>query len=277
MNATTLSLQSDTRPEAMADVPGICELPLTRAVVQYRDLHEIDIPGGRIQDIGLALVLEGRFASSAEVLGGTAALDSDVQKASYSIGREIGASFAPTQEFFDIDALIRGIEDALADADMAIPLDSLLVARARVGEAVQESSMAAQQQLIETNGATGEAFLAENATKEGIIVTESGLQYEVLTQGDGPQPTAESRVRVHYRGTLIDGTEFDSSYARDEPTEFGVNGVIPGFGEGLQLMAAGSHYRFFIPANIAYGLQAAGSVIGSNSTLIFEVELQEIL
>jgi FKBP-type peptidyl-prolyl cis-trans isomerase len=220
---------------------------------------------------------EGRFASSAEVLGGTAALDSDVQKASYSIGREIGASFAPTQEFFDLDALIRGIEDALADADMAIPMDSLLVARARVGETVQESSMAAQQQLIETNGATGEAFLAENATKEGIIVTESGLQYEVLTQGDGPQPTAESRVRVHYRGTLIDGTEFDSSYARDEPTEFGVNGVIPGFGEGLQLMAAGSHYRFFIPANIAYGLQAAGSVIGPNSTLIFEVELQEIL
>jgi len=209
--------------------------------------------------------------------GGTAALDSDVQKASYSIGREIGGNFAPNQEFFDLDALMRGIEDALADADMALPEDSLVAARQRVGEAVQEASMAAQQELIETNAAAGDAFLAVNATKDGIMVTESGLQYEVLTQGDGPQPTADSRVRVHYRGSLLDGTEFDSSYERDEPTEFGVNGVIPGFGEGLQLMSAGSHYRFFIPANIAYGLQAAGSVIGPNSTLIFEVELQEIL
>ena len=209
--------------------------------------------------------------------GGTAALDSDVQKASYSIGREIGGNFAPNQEFFDLDALMRGIEDALADADMALPEDSLVAARQRVGEAVQEASMAAQQELIETNAAAGDAFLAVNATKDGIMVTESGLQYEVLTQGDGPQPTADSRVRVHYRGSLLDGTEFDSSYERDEPTEFGVNGVIPGFGEGLQLMSAGSHYRFFIPANIAYGLQAAGSVIGPISTLIFEVELQEIL
>ena len=208
---------------------------------------------------------------------GTAALDSDVQKASYSIGREIGGNFAPNPEFFDLDALMRGIGDALADADMALPADSLVAARQRVGQAVQEVSMAAQQELIETNAAAGEAFLAENATKDGIMVTESGLQYEVLTQGDGPQPTADSRVRVHYRGSLLDGTEFDSSYARDEPTEFGVNGVIPGFGEGLQLMSIGSHYRFFIPANIAYGLQAAGSIIGPNSTLIFEVELQEIL
>ena len=209
--------------------------------------------------------------------GGTAALDNDIQKASYSIGREIGTNFAPNKEFFDLDALMRGIEDALADADMALPEDSLVAARQRVGQAVQEASMAAQQQLMDANAAAGEAFLAENAAKEGIMVTESGLQYEVLTQGDGPRPTAESRVKVHYRGTLIDGTEFDSSYERGEPTDFGVNGVIPGFGEGLQLMPVGSHYRLFIPANIGYGLQAAGSVIGPNSTLIFEVELHEIL
>ena len=137
--------------------------------------------------------------------------------------------------------------------------------------------MAAQQKAMEENAAEGEAFLAENAAKEGMMITDSGLQYEILTQGDGPTPTAESRVKVHYRGTLLDGTEFDSSYERGEPTDFGMNGVIPGFGEGLQLMPVGSHYRFFIPANIAYGMQAAGSIIGPNSTLIFEVELQEIL
>ena len=209
--------------------------------------------------------------------GGTASLDTDVQKASYSIGLEIGTNFRPSQDFFDLDALMRGIEDALAESEPALPADSLGAARQRVGQQVQQASLATQQQLMETNLAEGEAFLAENAAKEGIMTTDSGLQYEVLTQGDGERPTAESRVKVHYRGTLIDGTEFDSSYERGEPTDFGVNGVIAGFGEGLQMMPVGSHYRFFIPANIAYGQQAAGSIIGPNSTLIFEVELQEIL
>ena len=209
--------------------------------------------------------------------GGTAALDTDVQKASYSIGREFGTNFVASKEFIHLGALMRGIEDALAEADMAINVDSILTARQRVGQLVQQATMAAQQALLDKNAAEGEAFLAENAAKEGIMTTDSGLQYEILTQGDGPQPTATSRVKVHYRGTLIDGTEFDSSYERGEPTDFGVGGVIAGFGEGLQLMPVGSHYRFFIPAGIAYGMQAAGSVIGPNSTLIFEVELHEIL
>jgi len=209
--------------------------------------------------------------------GGTAALDTDVQKASYAIGREIGTNFTPNKDFFDLDALMRGIADALAEADMAIEADSLVAAKQRVGQLVQQATMAAQQALLDKNAAEGEAFLAENATKEGIMTTDSGLQYEILTQGDGPQPTATSRVKVHYRGTLIDGTEFDSSYQHGEPTDFGVGSVIAGFGEGLQLMPVGSHYRFFIPAGIAYGMQAAGSIIGPNSTLIFEVELQEIL
>ncbi len=209
--------------------------------------------------------------------GGTASLDTDIQKASYAIGTEIGTNFEPSKEFFDLAAVVRGIEDALAGKEMAVSADSLAVARQRVGQLVQQAQVAAQQEIMDTNAAEGEAFLAENATKEGVIVTDSGLQYEILTQGDGPQPTAESRVKVHYRGSLIDGTEFDSSYERGEPTDFGVNGVIAGFGEGLQLMPVGSHYRFFIPSNIAYGMQAAGSIIGPNATLIFEVELKEIL
>ena len=209
--------------------------------------------------------------------GGTASLDTDVQKASYSIGVEIGTNFRPNKEFFDLDAVMRGIEDAMAERDLALPADSLQAVRQRVGQQVQQAQLAAQQELMDKNLAEGEAFLTENATKDGITITDSGLQYEILTQGDGPQPGADSRVKVHYRGTLIDGTEFDSSYERGEPTDFGVDGVIAGFGEGLQLMPVGSHYRFFIPANIAYGQQAAGSIIGPNSTLIFEVELQEIL
>ncbi len=209
--------------------------------------------------------------------GGTASLDSDVQRASYGIGFEIGTNFQPNKEYFDLDALVQGIEEALEERELALPADSLAAARQRVGQEVQQAQMATQQELMENNLTEGEAFLAENATKEGITVTESGLQYEILTQGDGPRPTATSRVKVHYRGTLIDGQEFDSSYERGEPSEFGVNGVIQGFGEGLELMPVGSHYRFYIPAHIAYGQQAAGSIIGPNSTLIFEVELQEIL
>ena len=209
--------------------------------------------------------------------GGTASLDTDVQKASYAIGIEIGTNFRPTQDYFDLDALMRGIEDALAERELALPADSLQVARRRVGQQVEQTQITAQQELMDKNLAEGEAFLTENATKEGIITTDSGLQYEILTQGDGPRPDADSRVKVHYRGTLIDGTEFDSSYERGDPSEFGVNRLIPGFSEGLQLMPVGSHYRLFIPADIGYGQQAAGSIIGPNSTLIFEVELQEIL
>ena len=209
--------------------------------------------------------------------GGTASLDTDVQKASYGIGIEIGTNFRPAQDYFDLDALIQGIEDALAERELALPADSLQVARQRVGQQVQQTQITAQQELTDKNLAEGEAFLTENATKEGIITTDSGLQYEILTQGDGPRPDADSQVKVHYRGTLIDGTEFDSSYERGDPSEFGVNRLIPGFSEGLQLMPVGSHYRLFIPADIGYGQQAAGSSIGPNSTLIFEVELQEIL
>jgi FKBP-type peptidyl-prolyl cis-trans isomerase len=119
--------------------------------------------------------------------------------------------------------------------------------------------------------------MATNATKEGVETTDSGLQYEVLRQGDGARPGAADRVSIHYRGTLIDGTEFDSSYERGEPAVFGVGGVIGGFSEGLQLMTVGSHYRLVIPSDIGYGVQGAGASIGPNATLVFEIELLDIL
>lgn len=123
------------------------------------------------------------------------------------------------------------------------------------------------------NKAAGEAFLAENAKKEGIITTASGLQYEVLTEGTGPSPTATTSVTVHYKGTTLDGNEFDSSYSRNAPATFPLNRVIAGWTEGLQLMNVGAKYRFFIPSDLAYGKRGAGRDIGPNSTLIFEVEL----
>lgn len=122
----------------------------------------------------------------------------------------------------------------------------------------------------------GEKFLAENAKRQGVITTPSGLQYEVLVQGNGPKPTATSTVKVHYKGTLIDGTVFDSSYDRGQPISFPLNGVIQGWTEGLQLMPVGSKYRFYIPYNLAYGERGAGQVIGPFETLIFEVELLAI-
>ena len=133
-----------------------------------------------------------------------------------------------------------------------------------------------QKAMAEKNLAAGEKFLAENAKKEGVKTTSSGLQYKVVKEGTGPQPKAGDTVTVDYRGTLIDGTEFDSSYKRGHPATFPVNGVIPGWTEALQLMKVGSKYQLFIPSKLAYGERAAGPELPANSTLIFEVELKGV-
>ena len=148
----------------------------------------------------------------------------------------------------------------------------------RFVQRVEEEERTRMAEVGVENAEEGTAFLAANAAAEGVTVTDSGLQYEILEEATGPKPESTSQVRVHYRGTLIDGTEFDSSYSREEPATFGVQGVIPGFGEGLQLMSVGSKYRFFIPSDLGYGAGGSpGSSIGPNATLIFELELLEIL
>ena len=152
----------------------------------------------------------------------------------------------------------------------------LLLSILLMGLLVSCTDFEAQEKLAESNRQQGEAFLGANGEKEGVTVRPSGLQYKVLRQGSGPKPTLSDRVTVHYRGTLIDGTEFDSSYARGEPASFAVAGVIPGWTEGLQLMSVGSHYCFFVPSDLAYGQKGAGDKIGPNVTLTFEVELLEI-
>lgn len=172
------------------------------------------------------------------------------------------------QAQFNPDKILTGFDDAVADNAAAVPAASAETVLA----AYQQEMQAAQQKAAAANLEAGKAYLAETAEKEGVTATESGLLYEVLKPGDGPQPAATDTVRVHYTGTLIDGTVFDSSEQRGEPISFQLNGVIPGWTEGLQLMPAGARYRFHIPPALGYGPRPAGK-IPPNSVLVFEVEL----
>ena len=205
-----------------------------------------------------------------------ATLDTNDQKASYGIGYQLGGQLTPAQSHLDLDALLMGIRDGMEGSEPTLAVTDIQVAMNAMNTAVQEEETTRRTAEAEKNASEGASFLAENAQKEGVQVTESGLQYEVLRDGDGASPTEDDRVSIHYRGTLIDGTEFDSSYGGN-PASFAVGGVIDGFSEGLQLMTVGSQYRFVIPAEMGYGSQGSGRDIGPNATLIFEVELLEIL
>lgn len=195
-------------------------------------------------------------------------------KVSYGIGRQLGEQLAANP--FDglvIEAVQEGVADAFGGKASQVDEQALGEAFQIIAAQIQEKQAEQAKELSKE----GEAFLAENAKKDGVVVTESGLQYEVITQGTGEKPTAASTVRTHYHGQLIDGTVFDSSVQRGEPAEFPVNGVIAGWTEALQLMPVGSKYKLTIPYNLAYGERGAGGAIGPYSTLVFEVELLEIV
>jgi len=208
------------------------------------------------------------------------ALESLTQKSSYVIGTDIGGRFSSQGLEIDLDALSAGIGDAVAGNEPRLTEDEAKEALQAFVEQ-QQSKMAERQQsaqadrdrMAEQNRMEGVAFLEANQAKDGIVTTESGLQYKIVEPGDGTKPTAEDVVQVHYRGTLLDGTEFDSSYARGEPAEFPVTGVIAGWTEALQLMNEGAKWELYIPAELAYGERGAGGDIGPNAVLIFEVEL----
>jgi FKBP-type peptidyl-prolyl cis-trans isomerase len=223
--------------------------------------------------LGAALFLTACSATGA----GNAALDTDDQKASYGIGLDMGRSLEPAKGRLDMAAFTKGIQDAMAGTEPALTQDVIQTALQAFSQSIMEAQQAEQSAAGEKNKSEGEAYLASNGAKEGVVTTESGLQYEVLREGDGPRPTADDRVSVNYKGTLIDGTQFDSSYDRGEPAEFSVGGVIPGFSEALQLMPVGSQFRVTIPGDLAYGPQGAGGDIGPNATLIFEIELLAIV
>jgi FKBP-type peptidyl-prolyl cis-trans isomerase FkpA/FKBP-type peptidyl-prolyl cis-trans isomerase FklB len=205
--------------------------------------------------------------------GRPAALDNEAAKASYAIGRDMGQNLVPARDHLDEAAFLRGFREAMAEEDAALPQEDLRAALQSFSQTIQEEQQAEMEAAGQQNQQEGEEYLAQNADKPGVTVTDSGLQYEVLEEGDGPRPSEDDTVTIQYRGTLIDGTEFDSSYERGEPATFPVGGVIPGFSEALQLMPVGSKYRVVIPGELAYGAQGAGQDIGPNATLIFEIEL----
>lgn len=163
------------------------------------------------------------------------------------------------------------------DAKLLLTDEEIKVIQQDAVKQMKEKFAQKRNAEAEKNKKDGEAFLTENGKKEGIITTESGLQYQIIQDGEGPMPLATDRVTVHYTGTLIDGTEFDSSVKRGKPSTFSVKGVIPGWTEALQLMKAGSKWKIYVPSNLAYRERGAGKMIGPNSTLIFDIELVEIV
>jgi len=195
-------------------------------------------------------------------------------KVSYGIGRQMGEQLAGNPlDRVDIDAVVAGLRSGFNNEEGEIPTEELKAAFEEMNELLQQR----QAEEAKAFTAEGEKFLAENAARDGVTVTESGLQYEVITAGDGEKPLAESKVRTHYHGTLIDGSVFDSSYERGEPAEFPVNGVISGWTEALQMMPVGSKWRLFVPSDLAYGEHGAGDRIAPHSTLVFDVELLDIV
>jgi FKBP-type peptidyl-prolyl cis-trans isomerase len=207
---------------------------------------------------------------------GPATLETDDQKASYGIGLQMGGSLAPAKGRVDMPAFMKGVEDALAGTEPALADSVVQAAIQAFSQSIMEAQQKERTELGDKNRTEGEKYLAENGAKAGVTTTASGLQYEVLTQGNGPKPAPEQQVRLHYKGTLLDGKEFDSSYGK-EPVVFPVSGLIPGFSEALQLMNVGSKFRVVIPGDIAYGPSGAGEDIGPNATLVFEIELLEIV
>lgn len=198
------------------------------------------------------------------------------EQASYALGLDIGQSLRQLEFNIDLAALTRGLNDTLQGNEPELTPQQAATVKQKLFAQLEAKQAQKMQAIGQKNRDEGQAFLIANKEKEGIITTESGLQYQVLKEGDGQVPTADDRVTVHYRGTLLDGTEFDSSYKRGEPTTFPVNGVIKGWTEALQLMKVGSHYRLYIPSELAYGSRGAGQKIKPNATLIFEVELLSI-
>lgn len=198
------------------------------------------------------------------------------QKLSYTIGHNLGNSWKNGEIDLDLDIVQKGIQDAMSGAKPLLnPQEMQAVVSAFQKEyAVKREEIRKNQ--AEKNLKEGEAFLEANKKKPDIKTTASGLQYKVITEGQGPKPKTNDMVKVHYRGTLIDGSEFDSSYSRGQPAVFGVNRVISGWTEGLQLMPVGSKYQLFIPSQLAYKDAGAGQKIGPNAVLQFEVELLEI-
>jgi len=198
--------------------------------------------------------------------------DTDKEKFSYAIGFQIAQGFKRDNLEIDTNAMSQAINDVLGDKTPQLSADEMRAAM----ESAQQKMLAARAASGEKAKAAGEAYLAANKKKKDVITRDSGLQYKVISMGKGKQPSADSSITAHYKGTLIDGSEFDSSYSRNQPATFNVNQVIPGWKEVLPLMHEGDKWQVFIPAELAYGERGSGGIIGPNETLIFEIELIKV-
>ena len=197
-------------------------------------------------------------------------------KASYAIGLNLGKNLHRDSVEVDPNILLRGLRDALADRKPLLTDQEAKAAMVAIQSDLRKKQEAKMEMAGEGNKKLGEVFLTENKTKDGVVTLPDGLQYKILKEGTGPKPSATDSVVCNYKGTLIDGTEFDSSYKRGQPATFPVGQVIKGWTEILQLMPVGSKWQIFVPSDLGYGLRGAGGSIGPNSTLIFEIELLSI-
>ncbi|MGH9740098.1 MAG: FKBP-type peptidyl-prolyl cis-trans isomerase [Candidatus Acidiferrales bacterium] len=213
-------------------------------------------------------------AAASSASSGT--LTTDKQKESYALGMNIAHRLKDQPVDLDRSALLQGFKDELAGGKMQLTDDEASVELKQLSAEADANSQKKEQAAGEANMKEGEEFLAANKTKKGVKVLPSGLQYKIEKEGTGPKPTASDTVVCNYRGTFLNGTEFDSSYKRGQPATFPVGGVIKGWTEALQLMPVGSKWELFIPSDLAYGPRGAGGVIGPNATLVFEVELLSI-
>ena len=201
-----------------------------------------------------------------------------MDKLSYALGIGIGSQLAGMgAKGLDIDDFAQAVKDVISGTPLKVDNAEAQSLVQAFFQEQEEKQRAAAAEAGKVAKAAGESFLAENAKKEGVVVLPSGLQYQVLKEGNGKKPSATDQVKCHYEGTLIDGTIFDSSYQRNEPATFGLNQVIAGWTEGVQLMSEGAKYRFFIPYNLAYGERGAGAQIPPFAALVFDVELLKVL
>ena len=203
-------------------------------------------------------------------------LNDPKQRASYMIGVDLGRNFTRQQIEVDIEALKAGMRDVLQNTELALSDEQMRQAKMDLQNAMREKLEAQRKEELERNAQLGKTFMEENKKKEGVVVLDNGMQYKVLKSGSGTSPTADDTVVTHYKGTLTDGTTFDSSYDRGNPVTFPVSGVIEGWKQALQMMKVGDKWELVIPPELAYGERGAGDVIGPNATLVFEVELLEI-
>jgi FKBP-type peptidyl-prolyl cis-trans isomerase FklB len=221
--------------------------------------------------LGIIMFLAGHVHAGENLV-----LKDQKDKISYSIGTNIGKNLKRESVDINPDALVQGVKDALSGSKTLMTEQEIDETMMNFQKEIRAKQVARLKELGEKNKKEGEAFLAENKKKEGVITLPSGLQYKIIKEGDGKVPKSTDTVTVHYRGALIDGTEFDSSYTRGQPANFPVKGVIAGMSEALQLMKVGSKWQLFIPSNLAYGERGAGDDIGPNATLIFDMELISI-